>query len=153
MNSPALDLVAAHKYFAADCFNRVWELLEKVDRTPADDRLMVALAHASFYHWLQRADCNDQSLSIAYWQISRVHATLGHVAEALSYAEQCIAQSTQLEPFYKGYAHEALARAAMLAGNNELAAEQIQRAKQQAELVEQQEDQEALLVDLASLQG
>ena len=31
--APAFDLAAAHKYFAADCFNKAWDLLEKQERT------------------------------------------------------------------------------------------------------------------------
>lgn len=51
---PAFDAEAAHKYFAAHCFNRAWDLMEKKERTAEDDRLMFALNQASIYRWLQR---------------------------------------------------------------------------------------------------
>jgi len=53
------DVSAAHKYFSANCFNMAWDLIEKTNRTPEDERLMVALNQASIYHWLQRDDCNN----------------------------------------------------------------------------------------------
>jgi hypothetical protein len=38
-----LDMDKAHRYFAADCFNKAWELIEKPDRTPDDDERMLRL--------------------------------------------------------------------------------------------------------------
>lgn len=38
---PDFDVAAAHKYFAATCFNRAWDLIEKENRTAAEDRMMV----------------------------------------------------------------------------------------------------------------
>jgi len=76
--NPDFDLAAVHKYFAAQCLTQVWGLIEKPDRKPTEDRLMEALSQASIYHWLQRQDCSNQSLSVGYWQASRIQAMLGH---------------------------------------------------------------------------
>jgi len=46
-SGPQFDVAAAHEYFAADCFNKAWDLLEKPTRTPEDERLLVALNQAS----------------------------------------------------------------------------------------------------------
>ena len=67
------DAAAAHRHFATDCFNRVWEMLEKPDRSADEDRMMVAMSHASLFHWQQRADCTPRNLSVGYWLISRVY--------------------------------------------------------------------------------
>ena len=75
------DTSAGHKYFAAHCFNRAWDLIEKPDRTPEDDRLMVAMSQASIYHWLNRDDCDNRRLSVGYWQASRIQALIGHAVE------------------------------------------------------------------------
>ena len=48
--APEFDLEAAHRYFAAHCFNTAWDLIEKKNRTPEDDRMMVALNQASLFH-------------------------------------------------------------------------------------------------------
>jgi hypothetical protein len=150
---PDFDLASAHKYFAAQCFNQAWDLIEKPDRTPADDRLMEALSQASIYHWLHRADCSDQNLSVGYWQASRIQAILGHAAEALRHAQVCLAYSADLPPFYLAYAHEALARSQALAGNSAAVAQHVQAALQLAEEIKEKSDREALLADLNSLQA
>ena len=62
--APDFDLEAAHKYFAAYCFNHAWDLIEKADRTPEDDRALVALNQASLFHWSQRPDNDDKRRSV-----------------------------------------------------------------------------------------
>jgi hypothetical protein len=150
--SPPLDIAAAHKYFAAHCFNAAWDLIEKPDRTPEDDRRMVALNHASIYHWLNRPDCEPRRLSVGYWQASRIQALLGNAAEARSLAEVCLEYSVGQAPFFLGYAHEAMARAAKIAGNSGEAAKQLALAKEQTALVSRREDRELLQNDLAGLE-
>ena len=149
--SPDFDVAAAHKYFAAHCFNSAWDLLDKPTRTAEDERLMVALNQASIYHWLNRRDCEPKHLSIGYWQASRIQAVLGNAAEARRYAEVCLSYSVDVDPFFLGYAHEALARAAYVAADTVVADEHLNRAAAQAALVGRKEDRELLLKDLESL--
>ncbi len=151
--NPDFDLATAHKYFAAQCFNQAWDLIEKAGRSPEEDHLMEALNQASIYHWLQRPDCSNQSLSVGYWQASRIQAILGNAPEALRHARVCLAYSAGLAPFYLGYAHEALARAQALAGNSAAAAQDLRLALELAGRVEDKGDREALLADLKHLQG
>ena len=115
--TPSFDVEAAHRYFSANCFNRAWDLIDKPDRSVEEERMLVLLSQASLFHWSQRPDNNNQSMSIGYWQASRVQALLGNAAEARRYAGICLEYSHDLEPFYLGYAYEALARAARLAGD------------------------------------
>jgi hypothetical protein len=42
-----------HKKFAVDCFNLVWSLMKKKDRTKEDDDTMMYAAHASRFHWVK----------------------------------------------------------------------------------------------------
>ena len=147
---PDFDVEAAHRYFAAHCFNTAWDLMEKADRTPEEDRQMVALNHASLYHWSQRPDCDSKRLSIGYWQASRIHALLGNAQEARRYAEVCLGYSRDLEPFYLGYAYEALTRAEKVGGNASAAAGHLAKARSLLEQVKDKEDRELLSKDLAS---
>jgi hypothetical protein len=150
-NNPSFDISAAHKYFAAHCFNAAWDLIDKPGRTAEDDRMMVALSQASIYHWLNRPDCEPKRLSVGYWQASRIQALLGNAAEAGNHAEVCLQYSMGQDPFLLGYAYEAKARAAKIAGNSSVAAEQLVLAKEQAALVSNKEDRELLQSDLAGL--
>jgi hypothetical protein len=150
--APTFDLAAAHKYFAADCFNKAWDLIEKAERTAEEDRLMVALNQASVFHWLNRLDCTSENLSVGFWQASRIQALLGTAAEARRHAETCLNYSHGLEPFYLGYAYEALARAELLAGDSVKAKEHLANARSQAAGIQKKDHQTMLLKDLESLQ-
>jgi hypothetical protein len=151
MSEPRFDIAAAHRYFAAHCFNQAWDLIEKKDRTPEDERMMVALNQASIYHWRQRDDCDDQRLSVGYWQASRIQAILGNAAEALRCARICLGYSGNLAPFFVGYAHEALARAQEIAGNSRVAREHLDAALRFAAEVSDDDDRQLLLADLHAL--
>lgn len=151
--APEFDISAAHKYFSEQCFNKAWDLIEKSDRTREDDRLMVALNQASIYHWLQRDDCNNQRLSVGYWQASRIQALLGNAAEALRLGEICLSYSGELQPFYLGYAHEALARAHRLAGNTKDATHQLTLAQELAARIGDKDESTLLVADLEKLKG
>lgn len=140
-----------HKKLSVDCFNRAWELLEKKERTKEEDEHMISLAHASLGHWRMREDCTDRNLSIGYWQLSRVYAVLGQGANAKRYGGLCLAVSGNEPPFYLAYAHEALARAALL--NRERAAfdTHLATAKALAAKVTDAEEKKLLDDDLAAL--
>lgn len=47
---PTFDVLEAHKYFSATCFNKAWDFIEKKDRSADGDRQMVALNCVSTYH-------------------------------------------------------------------------------------------------------
>jgi len=151
--SPSFDLEAAHRYFAAQCFNRAWDLIDKKDRTPTDDRLMEALNQASIYHWTQRPDVTDRNLSVGYWQASRIQALIGNAAEARRHALVSLEHSHDLGPFLLGYAHEALARAALTAGDTEGARASLAEAEALAAKVPKKEDRDLLAADLEELKG
>jgi hypothetical protein len=145
---PPFDLDKAHHWFAAGAFNATWDLLKKERRSPDEDRQMILLAMTSLYHWTQREDCTDQNMSIGYWQVSRVHAVLGLGGEARRYGELCFAYSGGLDAFYLGYAHEALARAAVVQDNLGRAIEHASRARALSVEVTDEEGQEWLVADL-----
>lgn len=145
------DTSKAHQYFSADCFNKVWGYLDAKERSAEDSEQMIESAHASLFHWLQRDDCTVDNKSIGYWQLSRVYAVVGNGPMALYYGEKALAAADPEKPFMRGYGHEAMARAASVAGENTLSAEHLESAKQAAEKIEDDGDQKALLDDLATV--
>ena len=150
---PSFDVEAAHRYFAADCFNRVWGLLEKPVRTPQEDQDMVQLCLASVWHWTEREDCTDTNMSVGYWQASRVYATIGLSDEARRYGGLCLEASRgpDILPFYLGYAHEALGRAEVVAGNLEKARKHLDESRRIAEDLPDPDGKKLLLADLDEL--
>ncbi|MEH7384925.1 hypothetical protein V7147_05860 [Bacillus sp. JJ1521] len=142
-----------HKQLATECFNKVWDLLEKSDRTKNETEEMIHLCHTSFWHWTQVQDHTDQNLSIGYWQLSRVYAVAEHGEQALYYAERCveISKNGELASFYIAYGYEALARSYILLNQKDQAEEAIIQVKRYTELVKIEKSKNLLLEDLADL--
>ena len=145
---PSFDLTSAHRYFAADCFNKAWELIRKTNRTPADAEQMIRLSQASLWHWTQRDDCQASNMAIGYWQASRIYAILGRAEEARRYGQLCLEHGRQESPFLHAYAYEALMRAESVAGNTTVAEQYRAEALRLAADVMDSEDRALILDDL-----
>src|SRR5512140_1373022 len=97
---PDFDLDAAHHFFAADCFNRTWELIERPSRSPQEDEQMLLLSLASIWHWTQRSDVAPKNLSVGHWQAARVYALLGQAENARRYAQRSLELAKGESPFH-----------------------------------------------------
>ena len=152
MREPDFDVVAAHRWFAAHCFNAAWELIDKPNRTTEEDEQMLRLSLASAYHWTQRPDCSNETNSVGYWQTSRIYALLNQPDNARRYGNLALASASHegVGPFYRAYAYEALARAEALAGNHDLAAQHAAEGRRFAADVADANDQKVVLADLAT---
>ena len=104
---------------AVDLFNRAWELMRLPERTPEQGDELIHAAHASRHHWSEVG--TTANLARGEWQLSRVYATLGRAEPALFHAKRCLAycesDPAALEDWDLPYAHEALARAHAVAGD------------------------------------
>jgi len=129
------DPLPAHHWFAAECFNTTWELIEKPDRTDADIEEMIHRAHASRYHWGHAKDCTPHNLAVGTWQLSRVYALAGLLDEAERYARQYLTLCNQhnFGPFDLAFAHEAFARIEGLRGNTTARDSHLAKAREAAE--------------------
>jgi hypothetical protein len=150
---PEFDVEAAHRYFAAECFNRAWDLIDKPERTPEEDEQMIELSLASAWHWSQRPDCSPENRSVGYWQASRIYALLGRAGFARRYGQLSLAalEGAGELPFYLGYAYEALARAESVRGEPAKRDEYLALARQAAERVADADSRSALLADLETI--
>lgn len=150
---PDFDLDNAHQYFAPNCFNQAWDLIEKAERTAEEDEQMIRLSLASAWHWTQRKDCTPQNMSVAYWQTSRIYAILGQADNARRYGRLSLdaAQGDDIPLFYLGFAYEALARAELVAGNREKMGEYLQQARRAVERVSDDDEKQILLADLDTI--
>lgn len=143
----------SHKQMASQCFNRVWDFLDKAERSPQEEEQMIHLAHTSFWHWTQVEDHTPKNLSIGYWQISRVYAVVGNGEQSLFYANRCLEVSLQSEiaPFYIGYAYEALARAYKILNQKEQSNEAYEKCLDVAEGIIVEDSKKMLLQDLEDI--
>lgn len=151
---PEFDQSAAHKFFATDCFNKAWDLIDKPERTAEEDEEMVRLSLTSHWHWTQRDDCSQTNISVGYWQTSRIYALLGQADNALRYGQLCliVSQQANVPPFFLGYAYEALARAESLSGDSPALKSYLQEANNIADQIEDNDAKQMLLNDLATIQ-
>ena len=136
---------------AAALFNRTWELMEKPERSVADDDEMIHSTHASRHHWGVVGTPMHQARG--EWQCSRVYAVLGRAEPALHHANRCLtlAVDNDLGPFDIGIGHEALARAYRVAGDPKKQAEHLALGDAQAEKIPDAEDRKILTDDLDDL--
>jgi hypothetical protein len=150
---PDFDLFMAHKYFSAECFNRSWDFIDKPVRKPEENDAMLQLSLASLWHWTQREDCTKTNLAIGYWQVARVYALMHQPDNARRYGELCLEASKGegVEPYYRGTAYEALARAEAVAGNQDKMEDYLIQAHQIAAELSDPEEKKMLLSDLATI--
>ena len=142
-----------HRYFAAEAFNRCWELIRLESRTAEQDREMIRRAEVSFWHWQAYEDRTPTNDAIGYWQLARVY-TLAQAPEiAIEYALSGleIVRTHQLDSFYAGYAWESLARAYSVANRMDDCYESIKEARIAADLVTAPDHQSALIADIDTI--
>ena len=134
---------------AVRLFNGVWELLERPDRTPAEDDRMVHMAHASRFHWEEVGAAVN--IARGEWQCSRVYTVVGRAEPALHHARRVleVCQDNGIGDFDLGYAYEAMARAHAVAGDADEARDWL--AKARAVDVAEADDRELLMADLDTI--
>jgi len=151
MTSSPFDAVAAHRHFAPICFNRAWELLGKEPRTQAENDEMLLVAMASLWHWSQREDCQPRNLAVGYWQVSRVQAVLGNGVEARRYAARAAMHAAGEPAFFMAYAHEALARAGRVLGDEAAVQRHVAEARGLLTQVTDEKERRLLENDLLAI--
>ena len=151
--NPTFDLNEAHIYFSTTSFKTTWTYIEQENgRSPDEELAMLHTAIASLWHWSQRDDVRVENLSVAYWQVSRVFNLIGQPENARLYGLLALKYAEFLEPFFKAYAYETLARAEMLIGNRVIMLTYLEKAHAMAKLIKSAEDRSLLLKDLDSIQ-
>ena len=142
-----------HKRLGIDLFNKTWTLMEKEDRTQADDDEMLHCAHASGYHWLQVGTQANRARS--EWQCSRVYTVLGRAEPALVHARRCLelveASPDEMAEFDLPGAYEALARAHALAGDRDEARRYLALGRAEAAKIQDEDDRGIIEADLATV--
>ena len=143
-------LEEAHKEFAKRTNGQVWQLLEKPERSQAEDEEMVLAAYACLYHWLYAGtEANRQR---GEWLIARVHTVLGEDAHALQHARRCLelseAYRDQMKDFDIAYAYEGMARANALGGDRATARQYLEKAEAAGRAIADPEDKEIFMGDL-----
>jgi hypothetical protein len=141
------------RQLAANLFNAVWDLLETEHRTPAEDDLMIHMAHASRYHW--EAPGTAANIARGEWQCSRVYAVLRRAEPSLFHAHRVleICEGNGIGDFDLAFAYEALARASAVAGDPDAARDYTERALAVCGHVADPANRDLVLADLETIPG
>ena len=145
------DLSAWQRALAPHAFNHTWTLLDAPSLTREQEEEMLSSAFAQRYHWYSVGE--PRNWAIADWQVSRVAAVLGYAELAARFGERSleIAVEHALDPFVKGFAHEAIARAAAEVDDIETFTDHLEQAKAFLSEIEDPEERETLEADLAEM--
>jgi hypothetical protein len=139
----------AQLYFAKQFNGKIWELLEKPERTLEEDELLVDYTHASLAHW--RVAGTEVHLQRGAWMLAHVYTVLGNQALAVYYAGRCQELTGQykdkLSDFDFAYAYECMARAQALAGNQAEAKKFIEMADKAGAAIKDEEDRQIFMGD------
>ena len=142
---------AIHRELGVSTNGEVWSLLEKTDRSDAENRRMVHAAHTSHYHWLHAGDAvNEQR---GEWLISRTYVVLGFGEAALRHALRCVElteeHKSKMKDFDVAFSVEALARAHAALGKTEEAKKLKLSAAELGNTIADPEDKKIYVEDLA----
>ena len=142
---------ADERQLAVDLFNEVWALLETDDRTAEQDERMVHAAHGSRLHWESAGTA--ENVAVGDWLCSRVYAVLDRAEPAMYHARWCLtrAESEALPNWIRAEAHEAMARAYAVQGELDDARRHAEEARAIAATIEDRDDLDVVLGDLATL--
>lgn len=140
---------------AVALFNGTWTLMDKPDRTRADDDAMLHMAHASRHHWAQVAEATPAHLGRGEWQCSRVYALLGRSEPCLHHAVRYldICRENDIGDWDIAFAYEALARGHAVAGDRGQARAFTERALAAAKQIAEDGDRDHLLRELETIPG
>lgn len=120
MAEPTFDVSAAHRWFAIECNNRAWDLVEQGTRTAAETSEMIDAAHAARLHW--KAMGNLLNELRAECLLATVHVKAADGPAAVRHAERCLHLSEEVgetaTPFDLASAHGCAAYAYALAGQS-----------------------------------
>jgi hypothetical protein len=145
-------LEEAQLHFAKSIHGRVWELLEREGRSPAEAEEMLHAAHASLYHWIRAGTGLHHQRGV--WLIARVHTVLGNTERAVSYANHCREITEQdadlMQDFDLAFSYECAARAFALAGDRDQAAHFLGKAEQAGAQIADEEDRVIFFDELNS---
>ena len=120
--------IEAHTAFAKAANNATYGLLDRDDRSPDEDAVMIHQAHAAAFHWSQAG--GPTHMARAEYLVSRVYGFLGRAEAASYHAGRCMGWVAEagLADFDMAYALEAKARSLAASGELERAAEVLSEA-------------------------
>lgn len=134
-----------------EMFNGTWDLIDTLERTPEQDRQMLAMACASRQLWDDIG--GPMELVTGDWLVAHVASKLGYEPLALDFAAAANARAavSDLPKWLAASTCEGLARAHAAAGHSEERDVWIEQAQQLLAEVDDDEDRALIESQIASI--
>lgn len=145
------DITRWHRTFAPRFFNHTWELMDRAELDDDQVDEMLSSAFAQRAHWYQVGDARNRA--IADWQVSRAAVLAGYPDLARRFGERSLQEADALDPFVRGFAHEAIARAAASVDDVETFETHLAAARELAGQIDDEEERRVLVADLDLMTG
>ena len=147
MEPPFEDAIKTNRWFAVECNNTAWDIIEGGNRSPEAIDSMITAAHAARWHW-QRAGAAINELR-ALNLLAYAYLTASNIPNALHYARACYAITETapegLTDFDRALACGALAKATAQSGDTATAGPLQEQAMAIAEALPDKDDREVVL--------
>ncbi|MCA9279897.1 MAG: hypothetical protein H6815_05555 [Phycisphaeraceae bacterium] len=111
----SFDLPVAHRYFGVECNNAAWDLIEQDDRTGEETDRMIALAHASAFHWQHIGTPTHAVRGLVLVVTAYIKAELSECA--MHYAHRMLSASGQIADTMSSFDTACVHGAAMCANH------------------------------------
>lgn len=136
---------------AKNLFNETWDLMEKANRTEAEDRMMLHKTHTSCYLWQSAGKPVNNARG--EWQVSRVYSVLKMGVPALLHGKASldICLENGITGLDLAFGYEAAARAYALLGDAEASGRMQVLGIDAAGQIESEGDRKYALGELQSI--
>jgi hypothetical protein len=140
-----------HRTFAVAAFNRSWELIDKPDRSPAENAELLTTVFASRFHW--ELIGNDENKAVGDWQIAHAASHLHLPDVALTFATSALerTQAAGHTDWLLASCYEGMARAHAIAGNRAERDQYVELSRAVLETVDDAEDRKLIESQLATI--
>jgi hypothetical protein len=141
----------SQRALATQTFNAAWNLIDKSERTSAEERQMLTLACASRALWDEIGGA--EQIVTGDWQVAHVASLLGHASLALDFANAAYeaAATADVPTWLLASTCEGLARAHAAAGHVDETATWIENAQRLLATVDDADDRAVVEGQLATI--
>ena len=94
MAEPSFDREQAHRWFAIECNNRAWDLVEMPNRMENEDESMIHAAHAALWHWSHAGSKIHRLRGLCL--LATAYVAAGDGASGVRVADQCLSLLKEL---------------------------------------------------------
>lgn len=118
-----------HRFFAVECNNSAWNLIEREKRTSQEDMELLHCAQAAAFHWDKVGTATN--VARADLLLAHAHAKLGNAELAAKYAQRNLdfVTTNESSDWELAFAHAAFAHAAAIRPDAEAHANHYWRAQ------------------------